>query len=207
MAKSRHFQLRTHDHSLVFQEWKDKFNAETYLDDQFTIPKQTIAYFGDGVLWHRSLSSPFYLDDILHFGKLGQTKYHHKLKGFKVLLHASDTIYHDQWALDYLKKKVIKDFKQDVYGDYQFRITQGAKLLQQLTSIGFAIGDVPYLSFITKLNDYLQHDFVRLASNPGFQDKGTDFLKLEFEKVCRQRFDMWGLQMVEFQTKIVPSKR
>jgi hypothetical protein len=207
MSKNRHFKLASLDTSLIFQEWKDTFNTETYLDDQFSIPKQTIAYFGNGALWHRSLSSPFYLDDVLHFGKLGQPKKHHKLSGFKVILHPSDTIYHDQWALDYLKKKVIKDFKQDVYGDYQFRITQGSVLLQQITSIGFAIGDVSYLAFITKLNDFLQHDFVRLASTPRSEDKDTDFLKLEFEKVSRQRFAEWGLQIVEFQTKIVPSKR
>jgi hypothetical protein len=80
-------------------------------------------------------------------------------------------------------------------------------LLQQLSSIGFAIGDVSYLAFITKLNDFLQHDFVRLASTSGSEDKGMDFLKLEFEKVSRQRFAEWGLQIVEFQTKIVPSNR
>jgi hypothetical protein len=207
MAKSRHFHLQSHDSSLIFQEWKDAFNAETYLDDQFTIPKHTVAYFGDGASWYRSLSSPFYLDDILHFGRLGQSKNHRKLKGFKVLIHASDTIYHDQWALDYLKKKAIRNFNQDVFGDYQFRISQGGILFQQLTSIGFDIEDVPYLAFITKLNDYLQHDFVRLASSATYQGQAVDLLKLEFAKVVQQRFEKWGLQMVDFQTNIVPSTR
>lgn len=207
MAKSRHFHLTSHDPSLIFQEWKDAFNLDAYLDDQFTIPKHTIAYFYDGHTWYRSLSSPFYLDDILHFGKLDQRKSHRKVKGFKVLLHASDTIYHDQWALDYLKRKVIPNFKDDVYGDYQFRITQGGMLFQQLSSIGFEIANVPYLAFITKLNDYLQHDFVRLASTPEVFNKGMDELKLEFTRVVNQRFEKWGLQMSDFQTKIVPSKR
>jgi hypothetical protein len=209
MPKARTFTYLGNQQADFIDEWKGAFNNEAFLDDQFIIQSKSIIYLFDGAQWYRGLASPFYLDDAVHFGRIGQKKTHQKHQRINIFTYTRDMIYQDEWALDYVQKKRIKDFNHDLQGKYQFSIQRGDVLLTQLESLGLHPGTIPFLDFSKKMNSFIQHDIIQLLANlrPPFINSQIEELKKQIQTNISQRFLTLGLELVQFEVEFIPSKR
>jgi hypothetical protein len=209
MPKARTFIYQGNQQADFIDEWKDAFNLESYLDDQFIIKTKSIVYLFDGVQWYRGLASPFYLDDTIHFGRIGQKKSHQKLQKLRIFTYPRDIIYQDEWSLDYLQKKRIKDFPYDIQGKYQLSIQLGDVLLTQIESLGLELGTISFLDFSKRMNGFIQNDIIQLISslNRNEIESRKDELKKQIQFNLAHRFHNLGLALDAFEIEFVLSKR
>jgi len=209
MPKSRTFTYLGNQQADFIDEWKGAFNLEAFLDDQFVIQSKSIVYLYDGAQWHRGLASPFYLDDALHFGRIGQKKSHQKYQKVRIFTFPREMTYQDEWSLDYIQKKRIKDFNYDIQGKYQFSIQRGDVLLTQIESLGLQLGTIPFLDFSKQMNGFIQHDIIQLLANlePQFIKSRIEELKKQIQTNISQRFRNLGLELEGFEVEFIPSKR
>lgn len=209
MNKSRTFTYQGNQQADFVDEWKDAFNLETYLDDQFIIKTKSIIYIFDGAQWYRGLASPFYLDDTIHFGRIGQKKSHQKYQKVRIFTFPREMIYQDEWSLDYIQKKRIKDFAYDIQGKYQLSIQRGDILLNQLESLGLQLGTIPFLDFSKRMNGFIQHDIIQLLANiePQLIKGRVEELKKQIQSNVTQRFHNLGLEVEGFEIEFILSKR
>lgn len=209
MAKARTFTYQGNQQAEFIDEWKGAFNIESFLNDQFVIQSKSIVYLYDGSQWYRGLASPFYLDDALYFGRIGQKKSHQKYQKVRIFTFPREMIYQDEWSLDYIQKKRIKDFNYDIQGKYQFSIQRGDILLNQLESLGLQFGTIPFLEFSKQMNGFIQHDIIQLLANlePQFIKSRIEDLKKQIQTNISQRFRNLGLEVEGFEVEFIPSKR
>ncbi len=209
MAKARTFIYQGNQQADFIDEWKGAFNVETFLDDKFVNQSKSILFLHDGAHWYRGLASPFYLDDTIHFGRIGQKKSHQKYQQVRIFTFPREMIYQDEWSLDYIQKKRIKDFAYDIQGKYQLSIQRGDILLNQLESLGLQLGTIPFLDFSKRMNGFIQHDIIQLLANiePQLIKGRVEELKKQIQSNVTQRFHNLGLAVQGFEIEFILSKR
>jgi hypothetical protein len=209
MPKARTFIYQGNQQADFIDEWKDAFNLESYVDDQFIIKTKSIVYLFDGAQWYRGLASPFYLDDTIHFGQIGHKKSHQKYQKLRIFTYPREMTYQDEWSLDYIQKKRIKDFSYDIQGKYQLSIQRGDVLLTQVESLGMELGTIPFLDFSKRMNGFIQNDIIQLISslNPNEIESRKDELKKRIQFNLAHRFHNLGLALDAFEIEFFPSKR
>jgi hypothetical protein len=209
MSKLRTFVYQANSQSDFIDEWKDDFNLESYLDDQFIIKTKSIVYLFDGAQWYRGLASPFYLDDTIHFGRIGQKKSHQKYQKLRIFTFPREMMYQDEWSLDYIQKKRIQGLPYDIQGKYQISIERGDVLLSQLGSLGMELGTISFLEFSKRINGFIQHDIIQLLANlkPQEIESRIHELKQQIQINIDHRFHHLGLAMQAFEVEFLLSKR
>jgi hypothetical protein len=203
MGKARHFQLVDLNQSNFIMEWQAAFNQQGYLDDLISIPIQAIGFIYDGTSWFRTLASPFFLEDVITFGKIGLRKSHQVTHSYRVFLVLKDTIYQDQWALDYVQKKRLGKFPFEVYGGYSFKLIQPEKFLQQVTDLGLELGTIDYITLTKKINDLFFQELAMLSTQPEIQVLFNEQERFQqrFQESIHNRFLKFGLELVSFHIK------
>ncbi len=204
--KSRHFQPSFTADDCVINEVKGPYNEQAFLDDAFTIPLGFDAFFYDGKRWYYALSSPFYLDDVLHFNRIGVLKKHKKISPVRLFLSPQQMTFLDRWALDYVQKKKLGITSFDWLGSYKFVISLPNVFLKSLITLGFALGDIPYIQLVSKLNLYIQQDLIAHFRGQASVEPSA-IQRIDFETKIRQRFEKWGLTLSEFQLQVNAEKR
>ena len=208
MGKSRQFRLVDFNQSYFIVEWQDAFNQQGYLDDLISIPTQTIGFLYDGITWSRTLASPFFLEDVVSFGRIGLKKSHQVSKAYRIFLVAKDIIYQDQWALDYVQKKRLGQFPFEVYGAYTFKLIQPERFLQHVTDLGLELGNIDFITLTKKLNNLLFHELSLISTQPGIKSlfKEVERIQQRFQESMHDRFLKLGLELVSFNIEFHTAK-